>query len=68
MYYILLLFAMLSYKCQCTFILIQNMSASSKGRTDVMAEVSVMYRIPHPIRDRWGESIMQGGRAMWVRF
>ena len=45
---------------------------------DVMTEVSVMYRIAHPIRDRWGKSsctvVEQCGcvskaevKSMWVR-
>ena len=35
---------------------------------DVMTEVSVMYMIVHPIRDRWGGVFMHGGGAMWVCF
>ena len=32
-----------------------------------MTEVSVMYMIVCPIRDRWGV-LMHGGGAMWVCF
>ena len=58
MYTILLLFAVLYYKCQRSFILIQICLSHPMG--DVMTEVSVMYMIVHPIRDRWG-----GPHAWW---
>ena len=35
---------------------------------DVMAEVSVIYRITHPIGDKSGEVLMQGGRTIWACF
>ena len=61
MYHILLLFAMLNYKRQRWFILVKICLSHPMG--DVMTEVSVMYMIVHPIRDRWGGVLMHGG---WI--
>ena len=35
---------------------------------NIMAEVTVMYRTGHTIRDRWGVVLMHGGGALWVCF
>ena len=35
---------------------------------DIVAEVPVLYRVVHPAGDRWGEALVQGGRAVRVCF
>ena len=48
--------------------LYQSRISLSHPAQDAVAEVPVMYRVVHPAGDRWGESLVQGGGAVWVCF